>query len=183
MNGENDNLFETPKGVRILDEDLGGENQGPNPAAVASEFGVSDQDFDLQEGEQLLEGFDPEARVHRAGDGDKTVDLAIQDEPFTFHVGETITSAGAHFVYALIALTLTLGVLGLALTWQDGRVIAACAVIAPLSITWFCLRTRAWLNRTPYWYRLLTSLGENAENLSQFRLMRWARGALRALYS
>lgn len=178
MHSDNpENLFEMPQGIRIRDEH----------GRVAEPDLQYSGEAELEEGEQLLEGFDPEARVHRAGERPdmppEPGSIVVVRKPPMTHAVEIATSRGAHFIYALIALTITLGVLGLAMTWQDGRVIAACAVIAPLSITWFCLRLRAWLNRSPYVYRLLTSLGENAENLAQFRLLRWVRGAVRAFYS
>lgn len=190
-------LFENPEGIRIVGDRTGEPRPGAAPSIpIGSPAGggmplqgsdLSDGapgDMDLEESERLLEGFDPEADIHRTGRGEQRTDGGSPAQlPLKAQIRIATRSPGAHFIYALIALTVALGVLGLALTWRDGRVLGACAVITPLSFTWFLIRFRSWLNKTPYWYRLLTSLGENADNLSHFRLLRWFRKALRAIYT
>ncbi len=189
-------LFEMPSGIDLVPEERhllepGGVLPCPEPADAGPGVGGGspndDADLGLVDGEMLLRGFDPEADVHRANkQGDRSAGATPLGPATRLRLRRQIriaaASPGAHFVYALLALTVALGVLGLALTWRDGRVLAACAVITPLSFAWFLIRFRSWLNSAPYWYRLLTSLGENAEDLSQFRV-RWAvRRLIRALY-
>lgn len=194
-------LFEMPSGIDVVPEErhlitdhslpVGRQMDRPTghseSRADQNGTGSDDLGFDLADSERLLEGFDPEANVHRAKRGKlkpiSTIPAPGFKQGFRSHFRTATSSPGAHFVYALVALTVALGVLGLALTWRDGRVLAACAVITPLSLTWFVIRFRAWLNSATYWYRLLTSLGENADNLSHFRVRRAIRHAVRALYS
>lgn len=175
--GTNDasKLFETPAGIRIID------GIGPScESTVAFEW----PEDGLAAGEDLFVGFDPEALVHntRQVDIDPTVwPAAHRSAQLSFR--SAATSRGALFIYALLALTLNLGVLALAFTWRDSRVIAGCFVITPFTVTWFFLRLRAWLNRSTYVYRLMSSLGEDAENLSTMSLCHILRTAVASIYN
>ena len=132
---------------------------------------------DLEESEDLLRGFDPESEIRNTKVGPTRVRRAKPT------VKTLVVARGSHFIYSLVLFTLNLGVLGLALTWQDSRMLAACLIATPITTVWFCLRLRAWMNRTPYFYRLLTSLGEDAEELLHLRAWRWLRLTIRSLYS
>ncbi|MEM9372998.1 MAG: hypothetical protein AAGA55_05080 [Planctomycetota bacterium] len=192
-NRSSEPLFEMPSGIDVVPEErhLVGSPSEPsasfrpiNPNTGQDQQTLPGGTGDLEDGEHLLRGSDPEADVHRTKRGEQRIAThRRRTSDVRSVVRVAATSSGAHFVYALIAFTVAIGVLGLALTWRDGRVLAASAVITPLSLTWFVIRLRAWLNRTPYWYRLLTSLGENADNLAQFRLLRALSRAIRGLYN
>lgn len=194
-------LFEMPSGIDVVPEERHlisrpqpgiGDAPLPRPAGGDAPGDIDDGEFGIEDGEMLLRGFDPEADIHRTNrqEQEQSPDRSAEGmlhqasrRALRRQIRVAARSPGAHFVYALIALTVAIGVLGLALTWRDGRVLAACAVITPLSLAWFFIRFRAWLNSAPYWYRLLTSLGENAENLSHFSVRRWVTRAIRALYA
>lgn len=167
-----DSLFETPRGVRVIPPEF---LLADPDATVAMLLG------DIEESEQLLHGFDPEAAIRNTRRGERGA--GVDESPRARRsIRRTFTGVvnarGSHFIYALVALTLNLGLLGLALSWRDARVLSACLVITPISTVWFWIRLRAWLDRTPYCYRLLTSLGEDAENLLRWSLWRRLRSAL-----
>jgi hypothetical protein len=167
-NAKNDSLFEMPRGIRVVPEE--------QPPADPAETTIM-LPGDLEGSEQLLRGFDPEAEIRNTKLGQARVPVAKPT------VKTLVVARGSHFIYALVLFALNLGVLGLALTWQDSRLLAICLVATPITTVWFWLRLRAWMNRTPYLYRLLTSLGEDAENLLHMRIWRWLRMTIRSLYS
>ena len=51
----------------------------------------------------------------------------------------------------------------------------AAGVVAPPALIWFFLRWKRWLAGAPYAYRLLTSLGEDADNLLEERRQKMLR--------
>lgn len=74
-------------------------------------------------------------------------------------------SEGAQFVYGLVILAVSLGIIALALTIRSPFFILASLMIAPVGFWLFFSRWRRWIGSAPYCYRLLTSLGEDAENI------------------
>ena len=72
---------------------------------------------------------------------------------------------GFHVVLSLIGLMLALGFLALALTLAGSRVTIPTLALSAVCLVWAVIRWRRWLARAPYFYRLMTSLGEDAENL------------------
>jgi len=115
------------------------------------EMGSVDHEDELEMGERLLEGFDPEAH-HRN----------IRDRQT---IKKQVMSEGGQFVLGLLVLAVGLGVLALAATIRTTEWFVIAGIVAPPALLWFFLRWKRWLAGAPYAYRLLTSLGEDAENI------------------
>lgn len=97
-------------------------------------------------------GDDPEANITRIADRRSMVKRQIRSE-------------GAQFVYGLVVLAASLGAVALAATIQTWPFIAVAGVVFPIGCVWFGKSWRRWVGAAPYMYRLLTSLGEDAENI------------------
>lgn len=173
-------LFETPPGVRILPP------EESNPGAT-----VVMLSGDIEESEQLLRGFDPEACIRHTRtdrpEGARVADIRAwrlttrrpRRVPGRLRVG---FGPGARFVYGLILITLSLGAVGLAASWQSREALVVAAFFSAANGVLFWVFWRSWLDGLPYVYRLLTSLGEEAENLADWRVWRALGAAARALY-
>ncbi len=112
---------------------------------------AGDHDSELEGGEMLLEGFDPEAH-HVNVSQRKTI-------------RRQVTSEGGQFVIGLVVMAAALGVAAWAIAYQTTESLIVAGVVAPPALLWFFLRWRKWLAGAPYAYRLLTSLGEDADNI------------------
>ncbi len=174
--GTNDasKLFETPAGIRIID------GIGPScESTVAFEW----PEDGLAAGEDLFVGFDPEARIARVRDGTMVpVDAApvIRRRPRQRAV---LLTRGARFVSALVGLCVCAGVLALAAVTAHEALLWISTIGTIVCGVWFMASFLLWLDRTPYFYRLMTSLGENADNIAQLTMFRWLRQSVRSLYS
>tara|TARA_R110000782_G_scaffold57258_23_gene119785 strand:+ start:4104 stop:4691 length:588 start_codon:yes stop_codon:yes gene_type:complete len=185
-------LFETPPGVRVIPAELLLED--PDATMILGPG-------DLEESEQLLAGFDPEATVRNTRgpvsihSGERVVGNAgrrIGPEAIATYqpartrpwraIADAATGPGARFIYALLLMKVTLGVMGLALSWQDPRAVAVAGIFAFAAGLLLWVFWRSWLGGFPYVYRLLTSLGEDAENLIRWRLFRRNTVRIRSLY-
>ena len=122
---------------------------------------TGDHDAELDDGSKLIEGFDPEA--HHINVSQKT------------SVKRAIKSEGGQFVIGLLVLAFALGMIALAATIRTQPWLIAAGVTAPPALIWFFLRWRRWLAGAPYAYRLLTSLGEDADNLLEERRQKMLR--------
>lgn len=94
-------------------------------------------------------GFDPEA-----GRGAIANKVTIR--------GAVLNESGLFVLGAIAALAGLTSVI-FAAFMQTRPYIVAALVIAPPTFVWFILRWRRWLNRAPYLYRLLSTLGEREE--------------------
>jgi len=103
-------------------------------------------------GAAWLLGDDPEAKISRISDQRNAIKKQIRSE-------------GAQFVYGFIVLAISLGSLALAATIRTTPFFIAAGVICPLGFWMFRSRWKRWLGSAPYCYQLLTSLGEDAEEL------------------
>ena len=103
-------------------------------------------------GAAWLVGDDPEANVVRT---------AVQRSA----IKRQMRSAGAQFVYGVLILAVSLGALALAATIRTMPYFIAAGIICPIGFWMFHSRWRRWLGSAPYFYRLLTSLGEDADNV------------------
>jgi len=103
-------------------------------------------------GAAWLLGDDPEAEITRISDHRNAVKKQLKSE-------------GAQFVYGFIILAISLGSLALAATIRTTPFFIAAGVICPLGFYLFRSKWKRWLGSAPYCYQLLTSLGENAEEL------------------
>jgi hypothetical protein len=118
-------------------------------------------DDEIEPSEQLLKGFDPEAHIHNL-----RVNRLIRRQ----HIREQLISEGAQFIYGLLVLTACAGMIALAVTIQSVELITINMIISPVVIGYTVISWKRWLRGAPYVYRLLTSLGEDAENLTQWHL-------------
>jgi len=74
-------------------------------------------------------------------------------------------SSGGQFVMGLLMMFLALGLTIMAITNPEEKYIIPAAIIAPISLWYMRARWRRWLGSAPYFYRLMSSLGEDAENI------------------
>lgn len=82
---------------------------------------------------------------------------------------------GAQFVYALLILTTLSGLIALAASMQTPVLILIAGIASPILLPICIWKWVRWLDSTPYYYRLMTSLGEDARNLMTSRLFFWVR--------
>ncbi len=99
-----------------------------------------------------LLGNDPEANVFRIADRRN-------------RIRKQMLSAGGQFVMGIVMMFLALGVTIMAITNPELVYIIPAAIIAPISALYMRARWRRWLGSAPYFYRLMSSLGEDAENI------------------
>lgn len=129
-----------------------------DPEAVRRLFehddrGASDESAE-DENSFWLAGDDPEAQISRISDNRAAMKRQLKSE-------------GAQFVYGLLMLAGGLGSLALAATIQTLPFIVIACIVFPLSVFWFRNKWGRWLGTAPYCYKLLTSLGEDAENVRE----------------
>ncbi|KAA0214552.1 MAG: hypothetical protein DYG94_10485 [Leptolyngbya sp. PLA3] len=80
-------------------------------------------------------------------------------------IRKAVTSDGGQLILAFLAGCIGLAVAIYAAFIQTRPWIIAAAVIAPPALVYAFIRWRLWLGHAPYLYRLLTSLGEDADDL------------------
>ena len=85
-----------------------------------------------------------------------------------------LATPGAQFIYALVIIMLLSGLIGLAASTKSPELILTAGVATPMLLPICIWKWIRWLDSDPYYYRLLTSLGEDARNLLQYRLF-WKR--------
>jgi len=90
-----------------------------------------------------------------------------------------LKSDGFHVVFALLGLMLSLGFLALALTLASATFTLPTLVLSVVCVVWAALRWRLWLASAPYFYRLMSSLGEDAENLLETTIGSWIKATAR----
>jgi len=125
------------------------QEQDPEPEAFEHD-GFDPDDPDTY----WLQGDDPEASVVRTADQRAVIKRQLKSE-------------GAQFVYGLLVLAGALGAIALAVTIQTVLFIAIACVSSPIAMYWFRDKWRRWLGSAPYCYKLLSSLGEDAENVRE----------------
>jgi hypothetical protein len=99
-----------------------------------------------------LLGNDPEAEVTRVADQRNLI-------------RKQMLSSGGQFVMGIVMMFVALGLVIMAITNPVLQYIIPAAIIAPISLYYMRVRWRRWLGSAPYFYRLMTSLGEDAENI------------------
>jgi len=80
-------------------------------------------------------------------------------------VRKQMLSAGGQFVMGIAMMFVGLGITILAITNPVKHYIIPAVIIAPISFWYMRARWRRWLGSAPYFYRLMSSLGEDAENI------------------
>lgn len=80
-------------------------------------------------------------------------------------IRKAVTSDGGQLILAFVAGCTGLAVAIYAAFIQTRPWIITAAVVTPPALVYAFIRWRLWLGRAPYLYRLLTSLGEDADDL------------------
>lgn len=94
-------------------------------------------------------------------------------------IRKVVLSDGGQLVIALLTGGVGIAMGIYAAFIQTRPWIIAAAVFAPLSLTYAFIRWRLWLGHAPYLYRLLTSLGEDADEILEAHRQRLiAKGKL-----
>ena len=110
---------------------------------------------------------------HHAHDSARAVSIRVQ----TITGLGVFMTPGAQFVYALIMLMLLGGLVGLAATMHTPTLVMLSGIAAPIVVPICIWKWIRWLDSCPYYYRLLSSLGEDARNLLNYRLL-WKRSGV-----
>lgn len=87
-----------------------------------------------------------------------------------------LASPGAQIVYVLLVIAALGGTLGLAFSTNSPHLLLIAGIATPMLLPICVWRWISWLDSTPYYYRLLTTLGEDARNLLAYRLLWKKRG-------
>lgn len=141
---------------------------------------------DLEESEQLLRGFDPEALVRHTRQARWVV--AERAGPMRRRVRRRVgwaglaTGPGARFVVGVVLMAVSLGGLGLTLGGHSRGPVVVAGVLSAITGAAAWLLWRSWLAGSPHVYRLMASLGEDAENLADWRCWRVFCSAIRSVY-
>ncbi len=85
-----------------------------------------------------------------------------------------LVTPGAQFIYALVIVTMLGGLIGLAATIESPMLVLVAGIASPILLPICAWKWVRWLDSAPYYYRLLTSLGEDARNLLGHRML-WRR--------
>jgi len=149
------------------------ESQAAEAAAIILE-GVDQPEFTFPEGQ--------EDRPDRQSDhpGHRPLLNQTFDESFghlrTEHLSlpRRLVTPGAQCIYSLITIALMGGLMGLAASINSPALVLAAGIISPILLPICIWKWIRWLDSRPYYYRLLTSLGEDARNLLNYRLL-WKR--------
>lgn len=80
-------------------------------------------------------------------------------------------SPGAQIVYVLLIVATLGGTLALAFSTDSPALLLVGGIATPMLLPICVWRWFRWLDSAPYYYRLLTSLGEDARNLLEYRLL------------
>ena len=81
-----------------------------------------------------------------------------------------LVSPGAQIVYVLLTIAVLSGTLGLAFSTDSPQLLLLAGIATPMLLPICVWRWCCWLDSAPYYYRLLTTLGEDARNLLDYRL-------------
>lgn len=95
--------------------------------------------------------FDPEAHIYNVRNKQS--------------IKKVVASDGGQFVLSVLAALVGVGVGIYAAFLQTTEWVVAACIITPASLIYAAIRWRLWLGQAPYLYRLLTSLGEDADDL------------------
>jgi len=115
-----------------------------------------------EDDEPALDSNDPDA-VWVLGNDPESKFSNVADRRST--VRKQMLSAGGQFVMGIFMLFIGLGLVSMAITNPVKMYIIPAAIFAPISFWYMRARWRRWLGSAPYFYRLMSSLGEDAENI------------------
>ncbi len=159
------------------------ESQAAEAAAIILQ-GVERPEFTFSQGLTDCSGFRKEHAKHRASRG-----MLSQSNGKSFRhpraehlsLPRRLVTPGAQCIYSLITIALLGGLMGLAASINSPALVLAAGIASPILLPICIWRWIRWLDSRPYYYRLLTSLGEDAWNLLDYRLL-WKRSTKRSAY-
>lgn len=123
------------------------------------------EELDESELEEMVHGNDPESGLWSAVEHELEP-IEVKDPRSAFRwTWHHVRSDGFALVVSLLALMGSLGMLGLAIALGETAVLLPVVFLVIACVIWTFFAWRRWLACAPYVYRLLTSLGENAEQL------------------
>ncbi len=159
------------------------ESQAAEAAAIILQ-GVERPEFTFSQGLTDCSGFRKEHAEYRASRGmlSRSNRKSFR-HPRTEHLSllRQLVTPGAQCIYSLITIALLGGLMGLAASINSPALVLAAGIASPILLPICIWRWIRWLDSRPYYYRLLTSLGEDAWNLLDYRLL-WKRSAKRSAY-
>lgn len=166
---------------RLEDPD---QASAPSGAPDLVPIGSEDADEpDPEEVHAIVHGNDPEAHLWNAVEHAPEPVIVRDVSSAAQWSWRTVRADGFQFILSFAGLIVSLGLLGLALALANLRFTLPTIVLSVICVVWFVIRWRIWLANAPYCYRLLTSLGENADNLVGAylgaMLRRWAERQLK----
>lgn len=113
----------------------------------------SEMEFDPEDPDAVwILGNDPEAKFSNVADRRSLI-------------RKQMLSTGGQFVVGLLMMFLAIGIAIMAITNPKLQFIIPAVIMAPISFFYMRTRWRRWLGSAPYFYRLMSSLGEDAENI------------------
>lgn len=137
---------------------------------AANELGLGWMDDDeLRDLSPSMHGLGEEERLR--------IKMARQSE-----IKKQISSAGGQFVIGLLVWLITVAAIILGATnWKNNAYLIPAAVITPIGLWYSFSRWKRWIGTAPYCYRLMSSLGEDAENLRAEHAMKQMRKATKQM--
>ena len=138
---------------------LPGDPVTPKHEAVRAPASLPLHEVGEGPGKDLLGGDDPES-----------ADGAARDR--RSFVRRELLGGGVQLLVGLATALVALALVILAATVQTWDYAVAASICAPPAFVFLAVRWRIWLGQLPYCYRLLTSLGEDAQNLLEDHLQR-----------
>ncbi len=177
-----ESLFETyhPRSVPtiVAQQQALRESQAAEAAAVILE-GIDRPEFTFPDGTEHTTGHTTGLQSGRRAKHTPPLGQTFS-ESFghirTEHLSLTrrLITPGAQCIYSLITITLLGGFMGLAASINSPAMVLTAGIISPILLPICIWKWIRWLDSSPYYYRLLTSLGEDARNLLNHRLL-WKR--------
>ncbi|MFT5423487.1 MAG: hypothetical protein ACI89L_001267 [Phycisphaerales bacterium] len=147
-----------------------GEGGSAAARQAADELGLGWMDDDeLRDLSPSMQGLGEEERVR--------IKMQRQSE-----IKKQISSAGGQFVIGLLVWLITVAAVILGATnWDNNAYLIPAAVIAPIGLWYSFSRWKRWIGTAPYCYKLMSSLGEDAENLKAEHAMKQMRKATKQM--
>ena len=167
-------LFENyePRSIRKIVEQRNQlrDSEAAEAAAIILED-AEPLELDYESPEIRSDSNDPKAKqlLYRAN-----IDAQRRQQTQSTSLLRLLHSPGAQFVYALLIIAALGGIIGLAATIESPTLVLIAGIASPILLPICIWKWIRWLDSTPYYYRLLTSLGEDARNLLDYRLL-WKR--------
>jgi hypothetical protein len=126
-------------------------NVDPEVLKAAMFVPEPEEEYDEENAEYIF-GNDPEADVKRISDHRNLI-------------RKQALGSGGQLIFGILVAMIGVGFVIMAITNPEKKFIIPASIIAPISLWFVITRWNRWLGQFPYFYKLLTSLGEDAENV------------------